>query len=80
MSGSNTRDVLVCDSWLQDGNNTDGITSARWICKSPCEGRWMKNVVVCGVGMACATSRGTVDYASDFFGRTVGMVMWRLVR
>ena len=79
MSGSNTHDVLVCDSQLQDGNNTDGITSARWIFKSPCEGWWIKNVVGCAVGMTCATSRGRGDYTSEMVGHKVGMAMCRLV-
>ena len=80
MSGSNTCDVLVCDSRLQKGNNTDGITSARWICKSPYEGWWIKNAVGCVVGMACTASWGRVDHAGELFGNTVGMVMWRVVR
>ena len=74
MSESNTRDVLVCDNWLQDGNNTDGITSAKWICKSPCEGWLIKNAVGCVVGMVCTTSRGRFDHASKIVGHTVGML------
>ena len=79
MSGSNTRDVLVCDSRLQDGNNTDGILSARWICKSPCEGWWINTVVGCVVDVACTASWGRVDHASEIVGHMVGMIMWRVV-
>ena len=79
VSGSSTRDALVCDGWLQDVNNTDRITSARWICRSPCEGCWMKNAVGCVVGMACTTSWRRVDHVSKIVGHTVGIVMWRVV-
>ena len=79
MSERNARDALVCDSWLQDVNNTDRITSASWIYRSPFKGCRMKNAVGCVVGMACTTSQGRVDHTTEIVGHTVGMVMWRVI-
>ena len=67
MSGSSTHDELVSESRWQCGNNSGGIAYARWICKSPCDGCWTKNVIGC-VGQVV----GIV--LQRFVGHTIGVV------